>query len=278
MSRTGAGPDVTARDAGALPSISLVTISYNQAGFLAECLDSVLAQKTRGVEYVVVDPGSTDGSRDIIRARADRIDCIVLEPDAGPADGLNRGFAQARGEVFGYVNADDRLVHGAIDWVRRFFAAHPQVDVLCGAIRIVDRDGRVALRRRTPDRFDLRRFASGLCTIGQQGTFFRSSVFAAAGGFNAANRISWDGELLVDMALAGARFRSTSKVLGDFRIYPESITGSRRHEQRLLAEHGRLAQKIARVGVPLYGPLEARLQRALYRINPLRHARYLLAR
>lgn len=264
--------------ASVLPTISIVTISFNQAPYLGECLRSVHEQRGPGVEYIVVDPGSTDGSRDLIAAHSDGIDRALLEPDDGPADGLNRGFAEATGEIFGYINADDRLAPGALAFVRAYFATHPDVDVLCGAIRIIDRDGRAASRARTADRFDLKRYAAGVCTVGQQGTFFRASAFRDAGGFNRANRINWDGELLVDLALAGARFETVDRVLGDFRIYTESITGSNKHYHRLLAEHDRIARKIAGREIVLYTPAQTRIHRWLYRFNPSRHARYLLVR
>lgn len=258
--------------------ISIVTISFNQAAFLEECLRSVVTQDAADVEHIVVDPGSTDGSRDILGRFADRVGTRILEPDRGPADGLNKGFAAATGEVFGYINADDRLAPGALAFVRRFFAAHPDVDVLCGAIRIIDREGRASIRGRTADRFDLARYAAGICTVGQQGTFFRRSAFERAGGFNPDNRITWDGELLVDMALSGARFATVRKVLGDFRIYAESITGSNKHRARARKEHERVAAKIRAREVAVYPPLERGLRRALYKVNVMRHFGYLLAR
>jgi glycosyltransferase involved in cell wall biosynthesis len=261
----------------ALPSLSVVTISYNQGDFLEECLLSVAGQRTGEVEYIVVDPGSTDGSRDVIARHGKSIDRLLLEPDRGPADGLNNGFAAATGEIFGYINADDRYAPGALEFVRRYFSGNPNVDVLCGAIRIVDRHGRRSPRARTSDPFDLARYAAGICTIGQQATFFRRRAYEWAGGFNPENRINWDGELLVDMALRGARFGTTSRILGDFRIYAESITGSKRHRDRLLREHRRVAEKIRASGIRLYPPLQQELRRLVYKANVARHIRYLLA-
>ncbi len=256
--------------------ISIVTISYNQADFLEECIGSVVSQASEGDEYIVVDPGSTDGGRQVIAEWASRIDRIILEPDRGPADGLNKGFAQSSGEVLGYINADDRLAPGAFAFVRRFFALNPAVDVLCGAIRILDARGRASVRKRTADRFDLRRYAAGICTVGQQATFFRRRAFEAAGGFNAHNRICWDGELLVDMAFSGARFATVRRVLGDFRIYRHSITGSGAFAMKLKEEHGRIAGKIAAHGVRLYSQRALPVRRLLYRLDPLRHLGYLL--
>jgi glycosyltransferase involved in cell wall biosynthesis len=262
---------------GSAARVSIVTISFNQAPFLEECVQSVLTQDAGDIEYIVVDPGSTDSSRDILARHANRIDKLILERDGGPSDGLNKGFAAASGEIFAYINADDRLLPGAVNFARSYFMAHPDMDVLCGAIRIIDRQGRASLRSRTSDRFDLARYAAGTCTIGQQATYFRRGAFEKAGGFNAANRINWDGELLVDMALAGARFDTTAKLLGDFRIYAESITGSKRHTQRLMTEHGRIAGKIRAHGVPLYSPLTTKLRRLFYKANLARHLGYLLA-
>src|SRR6202040_325279 len=115
--------------------------------------------------------------------------------------------------------------------------------------------------KRTSDRFDVRRYAAGICTVGQQATFFRRRAFEAAGGFNSGNRICWDGELLVDMALAGARFPTVRRGLGDFRIYGNSITGSGRFTARLYEEHGRIGAKIAASGVRLYSSRALRVRR-----------------
>lgn len=258
------------------PAISIVTISYNQATYLEECLRSVIEQDCTGVQYVVVDPGSTDGSRDLLRQYRDRIGAVIEDPDDGPADGLNKGFALAQAPILGYLNADDRFVPGALRYVVDYFTAHPDVDVLCGAIRIIDAQGRVSRRKRTADRFDLADYAAGICTIGQQATFFRRSAFEAAGRFNTANRIAWDGELLVDMALAGARFATVRKVLGDFRIYGDSITGSQTYRERLARYHVDLREKLLRHGVRLHTRPEEKVKRVLYKCDPVRHLNYLL--
>lgn len=261
-----------------LPTISIVTISFNQAKYLEECICSVLDQDYPNIDYIVVDPGSTDGSRNIIERYQDRLGAVVFEPDRGPADGLNNGFRHAKGQIFGYINADDRLAPGALRIVGEYLAAHDKVDVLCGAIRIVDEQGHASNRRRTADLFDPVKYAAGICTVGQQGTFFRENVFHKAGGFNPANRITWDGELLVDMALADARYATINKVLGDFRIYPGSITGSQRFRTQYINEQNRVAQKIEDNHLILMNPWKRRLARLAYRYNPLRHLQYLTVR
>lgn len=87
--------------------ISVVTVSYNQAQFLERAIRSIVEQNQEDLEYIVIDPGSTDESRDIIERYRSNIAKIVYEPDSGPAEGLNKGFFHATGEVPGLINADD---------------------------------------------------------------------------------------------------------------------------------------------------------------------------
>lgn len=269
---------MTARHPMSPPKISIVTISFNQGLYLDECIRSVLDQEYPNLQYVVVDPGSKDDSRDVISRYAGRGVTAILEPDQGPADGLNKGFAACDGDVFGYINADDRLCPGSLRYVAQFFGENPGVDVLTGSIRMIDKAGRPGFRGRTSDRFSLADYAAGICTIGQQATFFRRDAFIRAGGFNVGNRIAWDGELLVDMALAGCRFTRTHKTLGDFRYYAESLSGNEANRDKQHREIERLGLKISSAGHPLYSPLAARIRRIAYKLNLRRHLSYLMVR
>jgi glycosyltransferase involved in cell wall biosynthesis len=203
--------------------ISLVTISFNQARYLEKAIRSVLEQGYADLEYIVVDPGSTDGSRDIIERYRDRITHVIFEPDKGPSDGLNKGFARATGDVLGYVNSDDLLLPGALAGVAAAFATYPDADVVYGHGYLIGADDAVLARCRS-DRFNLRRSAYGNSVIMQQAAFWRREAFAAVGGFNAANRLSWDGEFWIDLALAGKRFRRVDEYWACFRAHEESIT------------------------------------------------------
>ncbi len=241
------------------PRISIVTISFNQARYLPAAIESVLGQDYANLDYIVVDPGSTDDSRKIIAGYGDRLTAI-LDPDKGPADGLNQGFARATGDIFGYINADDLLLPGALAAVARRFA-DPATDVICGNGTMIDGDGRM-LRAMYSSRFSLPAFAHGAMTFVQQANFFRAAAFAAAGGFNIANRTCWDAELLVDLALAGGRVRNVPDRLGAFRMYCDSITGSGRFAEQTRIDLARIAEKA--LGRP-HRPGDA-LRRPLYRM------------
>jgi len=255
--------------------IGIVTLSFNQGKYLAEAIESVSVADPARLEYAIVDPGSTDDSREIIERYRRRFSHIIFEPDQGPPDGLNKGFAALDADILGYLNSDDRFAPGALDYVLRYFERHPSVDALCGAIRIIGERGRPSLRRRTPDHIDLRRYAYESCFFWQQATFFRRAAFLKTGGFNVASKTTWDGELVVDMALAGCRFAYTNNLLGDFRIYGDSITGSCRLSEALRRDRQHMREKILRAGVPRASQFEVRVMQHLYKFNLRRHWSYL---
>ncbi len=257
---TGAGGVVPA--AAALPRISIVTLSFNQGAYLEAAIESILGQHYPNLDYILVDPGSTDGSRAIIERYRSRLSAVLLDPDKGPADGLNKGFAAADGEIFGYINADDLLLPGALAAIARHFAARPEIDAILGKGLIIDKAGRTR-RRMQSSRFSLAAFGQGAMTFAQQGHWFRARALAASGGFNTANRTCWDAELLVDMALAGARIVNVPERLGAFRLYGDTITGSGR-----LAEA--MARDMARVRAKALGrgpAVQDRLLAPLYRLG-----------
>lgn len=208
-----------------MSKVSIVTISYNQKGYLAECLRSVLTQDYENVEYIVVDPGSTDGSREIVAYNEKIIK--IFEKDSGPADGLNRGFSCASGDIFGYLNSDDVLQPGCIKSVVDIFAHNPDVDVVYGNGFVIDKNGSV-VRKCFSDRFGLLAAAYGTVLVVQPSTFFRRSIFEKVGGFNVENMSNWDGELFIDFALAGAKLKRVNQFWSGYRVHGESITGSGR--------------------------------------------------
>jgi glycosyltransferase involved in cell wall biosynthesis len=207
--------------------ISIVTISYNQAQFLEQAIRSIVEQDHEDLEYILVDPGSTDVSREIVERYRSKITKIVYEPDSGPSDGLNKGFSHAKGEILGFINADDSLLPGAVQKVSSYFEKNPHIDVVCGCGFIIDAENRI-IERLVPTRFSKRLYAYGAVTFLQQGTFFRRSAFLEARGFNKENRTCWDGELLLEMAINGRTFGIIYEDIALFRIHRGSISGSGR--------------------------------------------------
>jgi glycosyltransferase involved in cell wall biosynthesis len=204
--------------------ISIVTLSYNQRCFLREAIESILQQGYLDLEYIVVDPGSNDGSRELIKSYGSQLSKVIFENDRGAADGLNKGFALATGDVFGFINADDFLLPDALRRVNEFFESHPRCDLAMGNGYIMSGHAHRQRHVRARD-FTVQRYLYGGARWLQQSTFFRREVFLRSTGFNIENHTCWDGELFVSMATMGAIIDYIEADLAVFRIHNLSISG-----------------------------------------------------
>jgi glycosyltransferase involved in cell wall biosynthesis len=93
---------------GVPPLVSVILPTYNRAAFLREAIDSVLAQTWQRWELIVVDDGSTDGTRPYLATLADpRIHVLELAHDGNRARLRNRGMTRARGEYLAFLDSDD---------------------------------------------------------------------------------------------------------------------------------------------------------------------------
>jgi glycosyltransferase involved in cell wall biosynthesis len=204
---------------------SIVTISFNQSEFLERTIRSVVEQHDVVIEHIIVDPGSTDGSRDIIEKYRRHFARVILEEDEGPADGLNKGFSYATGDVYGYLNSDDTLEPGALAEVQSWFEKHPDIDVASGHAWITDRNDN-RLRRTWSDRFERLPVAYGAAIQIQPSSFIKRAAYLRAGGFNIRNSSNWDSELFVNLFLSGSRFGTIERFLSCYRLHEVSITNS----------------------------------------------------
>lgn len=204
-------------------------------------MESVLAQDWPDVEYLVVDPGSTDDTSEIIQAfqklHPERI-VHITRRDKGPADGLNKAFALATGDMFGYLNADDFYLPGCFQAAARAAQRFPRAAAIYADGYKADADGKI-VSRVISTRFNARRFVYGGSLVLQQSTFYRADAFREVGGFNVQNRTSWDAELLMDMSLKSMELEHVPEYWSVFRIHGESITGSQRHAEESRSTHAR---------------------------------------
>jgi glycosyltransferase involved in cell wall biosynthesis len=208
----------------AKPLLSIVTISFNQKEFLKQTIESVLAQKSDDVEYIIADPGSTDGSRELIASYGSKIDHVILEKDQGPADGLNNGFAIAKGKAGCFLNSDDFLLPKALSVLRNFWCTDDNSDVLLCDGWMVDQTGKPMRELRATSN-TLSKLVAPSGSMFQQGMSFRISTFQKAGGFNPNNRTCWDFELLCALLSNGKPAARLMERIGAFRLHSASLTG-----------------------------------------------------
>ena len=110
--------------------LSIITINYNNRDGLRKTIESVVAQTTHDFEYIIIDGGSTDGSVDVIKEYADRIDYWVSEPDKGIYNAMNKGVAVAHGEYCQFLNSGDWLYNETV--TQAFLNLTEYTDIILG--------------------------------------------------------------------------------------------------------------------------------------------------
>ena len=120
--------------------VSIIINNYNYAQFLADAIESALAQTHRPLEVLVVDDGSTDDSRAVIAGFGSRVRAILTE-NRGQGSAFNAGFAQCSGEIVIFLDADDRLLPDTAARVVEVMDANPEVARVQYRMRVIDRAG-----------------------------------------------------------------------------------------------------------------------------------------
>lgn len=218
-----------------LPLVSIVTPSFNQAPYLEKTVKSVLEQDYPRIEYIIMDGGSTDGSREIIRRYEDRLAWWVSEEDRGQTDAINKGFARAQGAILAWINSDDTYNPGAIGAAVKYLAELPTVALVYSACNYIDENGRI-LGRFPAAQTDYRRLRRGYVHIPQQTMFFRAKYWRELGPLDPSFYFAMDYDLWTRIAAhapfkyfpeetwANFRLHTSGKTLtADDRCWPEML-------------------------------------------------------
>lgn len=204
-----------------LPTISIVTPSYQHGSFLEWTLRSVILQRYPKLEYVVMDGGSTDQTPEILRRYQRFLSHCESAPDQGQADAAARGFTHTTGEIMAYLNSDDMLAPGALNFVARYFAAHRRVDALYSHRVFVTEDNTV------DSYWILPRHSNWLMSrwdyIPQETCFWRRRIYEEAGGIDPGFQFALDYDLFVRFMQRG-QMRRVNGFLGAFRRHAASKT------------------------------------------------------
>lgn len=211
--------------------ISVITATYNCVATISQALDSVASQEGAAFEHVIVDGGSGDGTLELLGARRSQFASFVSEPDRGIYDALNKGIARSRGDVVGFLHADDLYAdaHVLADIARAF--ADPSVEAVYGDLQYVDKaDPSRVIRHWRAGPFSRRRLAWGWMPP-HPTLYVRRSWYDRIGGFDLRYRIAADyfsilqlfsspdfraaylPRVLVRMRVGGASNRSLSNIM-----------------------------------------------------------------
>ena len=188
------------------PTISIVTPCLNAAATIGRTLGSVASQGYPGVEHVVVDGGSTDGTLELL-AQFPEVK-VISEPDDGLSDAVNKGIALATGELVGWLNADDWYLPGALAAVGEAADANQRAEWFTGGCPIVDgggneiRGGVTAYKNFLLGHYSFPLYLSQNF-ISCPATFIRASALKAVGPLRLDYSYSMDYDLFLRLARRG---------------------------------------------------------------------------
>ncbi|MDQ2082196.1 glycosyltransferase family 2 protein [Xanthobacteraceae bacterium Astr-EGSB] len=217
-------------------SFSVITATLDRKEMVLAAVESVRAQAYPDVEIIVADGGSRDGTVETLEACADIR--LLRGPDRGVYDAWNKAIAHAHGDVVVLLNSDDCLPDGTLMAVADAFAAHPEVDAVCGCAELATLDGRSQIFDDEGERAMRRPETAflGACVINAR--FFRRSAMLGVGPFDLRYRFIADRDWLVRWFTRGLMTHTIDHLVYRYRQHPGSLTfdANRRHREAIYAE------------------------------------------
>jgi GT2 family glycosyltransferase len=215
------------------PRISLVTPSLNQGEYIAETIESVIAQGYPNVEHIVIDGGSTDCTLPILQ-RYGHLK-VISEPDRGHADAVNKGFRLATGDIWGFWNSDDTLLPGALHCVAQEIAPERQRCIVMGRCRFIDERG-CSTGVEHPSRFESHRRVLEIWKghfIPQPAVFWTPEVWRTCGPMDDRLNSAWiDYDLFCKFSKKYV-FHFIDQILATYRLHSQAQTMLWTEAQRL---------------------------------------------
>ncbi|MEL6495689.1 MAG: glycosyltransferase family 2 protein [Cyanobacteria bacterium J06623_7] len=200
----------------AYPLVSIITVVYNNVDCLTATMESVLKQSYDNLEYIIVDGGSTDGTLELIRQYADRIDYWVSEPDNGLYDAMNKGIALATGDIIGILNSDDLYYPNTVTQIVEQYRQTGSSGVIYGSMaKFIAGNETIVLTR--GDLSD-RAFETASILINHPTCFVPRQLYENFGGFKPEYEVGADRELMMRFQRQGVTFINLERAIAQFRL------------------------------------------------------------
>lgn len=196
------------------PLISIITVNLNNLPGLEKTMNSVFEQEYKEFEYIVIDGGSTDGSKGFIEKHNEKIDYWVSEPDKGIYNGMNKGIMAASGKFLLFLNSGDRFFSNKVLKENYQFLTH---DLVYFDIKVRDTAGSKTFTKNYPERLSFSYFIKD--SLPHPGTFIKSQLFEQVGLYDERLKIVSDWKFfIIALSKFNVNYRHVKDILTTFTL------------------------------------------------------------
>lgn len=225
--------------------LSIITINLNNLQGLQKTMESVFAQTFMDYEYIIIDGGSTDGSKELIEKQANKLVYWVSEKDEGVYQAMNKGIEKAKGDYIHFLNSGDVYYSGKT--LQAVFQQAKNVDLLCGQVENVSTDKKWMII--PPEKLTYLHLREH--NLPHQGTFIKAAFFQKAGLYNEGLHIAADWEFVLKaMAFHNASYQYINEIIS---IYPfNGISSLPENRKTLMDEKNQIIHSLFHFFEPDY--------------------------
>ncbi len=198
-----------------MTKISIITINYNDAVGLEKTVQSVVNQSCKDFEYIVIDGGSTDGSKDVIEKYKNQITYWISEKDSGIYNAMNKGIVKATGEYLLFINSGD-ILHNDLVVEKLYLKIDLNYTFISGSLLFLDENNKTHLKEH-PEVLTLKYMMSR--TLSHPSTLIKKEAFNKYGLYNENNKIISDWEFFFkSIALNGESYKKIDLIISQFNL------------------------------------------------------------
>jgi len=218
------------------PKITIVTPSFNQGHFLEDTIISVLGQNYKGLEYIIMDGGSTDGSTAIIKKYEKELSYWESERDNGQSHAINKGFNRATGDILMWLNSDDLLLPNTLTYIADAVIRDGEGIYYGNCVHFREKETGVDSWGSDVIEWTRKHVLEHIDYIIQPSSFWTKNVYQKVGPFSETLHFGFDWEWFIRAKRMGIKLTPLNKSISMYRFHADhkSGTGGRKRQQELL--------------------------------------------
>ena len=183
--------------------LSIITVNLNNAAGLQKTMESVFSQTFTDYEYIIIDGGSSDGSRELIEKYKNKLVYWVSEKDGGIYDGLNKGIINSGGEYLMFLNSGDYLLNNSVLQSSLNFISRQKGDIYYGNM-LIEREADQPVSKKHSPELTLDILENE--TINHQASFIKKTLFYELGMYDLKYKLAADHAFFLKSLFNGKKF------------------------------------------------------------------------